>query len=155
MSTLNERILARKKEAGDKRIFNKALEVVRELGRRNYTAHDVSKNISLSRSFRNSEGKRLVNRFSRDELTITFASGGREEGEYIIEYQGKKVFFAQVNDIVTYVPGKWEQLLDVAYASAVTKKEKREKKVHEETLKNDRTFSRSKQGRAVRQNWGL
>ncbi len=150
MSTLQQQIEARKKEAHDKQIEEKARVVARHLG----TDHRPFEGVFCS--------------YESDDLSITFqdkhliSSVSIAASGTIITYEGKIVYQCSSErapgpsgaweeiGITCFIPGKWEKLLEELYQSALPKAEAGRTSEYRERKRRDREAEAK-----IRAKWGL
>ncbi len=114
MDTLKDRIEARKQEAKDKKIGDKAQLVANVLGSQN--------------TKRVHGGTEYTGEFSNDSFRINWefvslmdgCGGGTE-----IRYKGSLVFHEGGGDIHSYIPGAWEGPFEALYLQALELQPKR------------------------------
>lgn len=117
MSDLDKKIEARKQEARDKRIAEKAITIARYLGKTTEINHEVGsgRETGFENIFRCEAFAVLHVR------TETSGSDGLSGGSILKITTGDKVVFDDGN---SFIPGPWELDLDVLYIKARNKEKK-------------------------------
>jgi hypothetical protein len=157
--TLEEQIEARKQQAAERHIFEKANLIAEQLGKEKSSTTGVGTPLgdietqTITRAFNDASSSLVVRQLQKIEHD-EFRSYENVSNEISITFDGKEVFRAgnatyvggSKKSLEGYAPGVWEKILDGAYSTA------------NESIKKELAAAAQKKAAeeaATRQKWGL